>query len=443
MDTDLTTRRQALRKTYRYRRRSQAGSITSGVQMLENTAGPRKNAARRVGGDDPETEYLSATEAARLLKVSVQTLYVYVSRKGIRSKPIPGSRSRRYWKPDLDRVNRGNEATTAKAGSVRQESAITLISASGLFYRGQKVTDLVENASLEATAALLWGVEENDAFRTSPPKVPSNFLSMHRVLAKQSDIDRATAFLPLFEGANPTSYDLSTLGMARTGGDILRTIAALAVGDKKPSVEPIHKYIARSIGANGLQSELIRRQLVLAADHGFQPGAVAVRALASTGITPWRSVIGGLSVTMGCRTRLSGWGRVSRLLAEIESSSNPAQPVVERIRAGESVPGFDAPLYAQGDPRARSLLSFCATVLSRDPGYLRLTQALAAAKEIQGLEPNFALAFLFVDGKTGLAAGRSLFHVGRCAGYVAHAIEQFQWGEPKRVIGEYKGELPP
>jgi len=106
------------------------------------------------------------------------------------------------------------------------------------------------------------------------------------------------------------------------------------------------------------------------------------------------------------------------------------------------VPGFDAPLYAQGDPRARSLLSFCATVFARDAGYQRLTQALAAAKEIQGLEPNFALAFLFVDGKTGRAAGRSLFHVGRCAGYIAHAIEQFKWGEPKRVLGEYKGELP-
>jgi citrate synthase len=88
------------------------------------------------------------------------------------------------------------------------------------------------------------------------------------------------------------------------------------------------------------------------------------------------------------------------------------------------------------------LLGFCATAFARDPSYQRLTQALAAAQSIQGLEPNFALACLFVDGKTGLPAGRSLFHVGRCAGYVAHAIEQFQWGEPERVLGEYKGELP-
>src|SRR5258705_9049132 len=48
----------------------------------------------------PESEYLSAAEAAKALGVSVQTLYVYVSRKAIRSQPIAGSRQRRYWKTD-------------------------------------------------------------------------------------------------------------------------------------------------------------------------------------------------------------------------------------------------------------------------------------------------------------------------------------------------------
>jgi citrate synthase len=196
------------------------------------------------------------------------------------------------------------------------------------------------------------------------------------------------------------------------------------------------------MGVNSLQSELIRRQLVLAADHGFQPGMVAVRAIASSGVTPWRSVIAGLSVTLGCRTRIGRWGAVSRLLSEIVSSSDPAQPIVQRIRAGEPVPGFDAPLYAQGDPRARSLLAFCATAFARDPAYQRLSQALCTAKSIQGLQPNFALAFLFVDSKTGLTPPHSLFHVGRCAGWIAHAMEQFQAGEPERILGVYRGALP-
>jgi citrate synthase len=388
------------------------------------------------------SEYLSAKEAARMLGVSVRTLYVYVSRKGIRSKPIRGSRKRRYWKLDIDRILRGESSAPSKITPVATDSEITLISESGLFYRGQKATDLAEHATLETTAALLWGVLEEDVFGSVPPMVPAMFSRMHRLLARESDINRATAFLPLFEEANPKAYDVSPLGMGRTGADVLRTIAALATGFGKPTAEPIHKLIARHIGANPVQTELIRRQLVLAADHGFQSGAVAVRALASTGVTLWGSIIAGLSVTLGCRTRLSGWGAVSRLLAEIVTSATPTQPIIGRIRAGETVPGFHAPLYANGDPRARALLDFCATALAWDPAYQRLTEALKVAKSVQNLEPNFALAFLFVDSKTGLPPGRSLFHVGRCAGWIAHAIEQFRAGEPQRVLGVYKGELP-
>jgi helix-turn-helix protein len=56
-----------------------------------------------IGGVDPPAgdEYLSAADAMKFLGVSAQTLYAYVSRKGIRSRPIPGSRQRRYWKSDL------------------------------------------------------------------------------------------------------------------------------------------------------------------------------------------------------------------------------------------------------------------------------------------------------------------------------------------------------
>jgi citrate synthase len=387
------------------------------------------------------SEYLSAKEAARMLGVSVQTLYVYVSRKGIRSKPIAGSRKRRYWKLDVERVLRG-ESRTPKSMPVATDSEITLISESGLFYRGQNAADLAEHATLETTAALLWGFPEEDVFGSVPPKVPAPFLRMQRLLAGESDINRATTFLPLFEEVNLKAYDLSPLGVARTGADVLRTIAALAAGFDKPTAEPIHKLIAHHIGANPLQTELIRRQLVLAADHGFQPGAVAVRTLASSGVTLWRSVTAGLSETLGGRAKLSRWGAIRRLLAEIIMSATPTRPIMECIRAGEPVPGFQAPLYANGDPRARSLLEFCATELARDPAFQRLTEALQFAKSVRNLDPNFALASLFVDTKTGLTPGRTLFHVGRSAGWIAHAIEQLRAGEPQRVLGVYKGELP-
>jgi citrate synthase len=392
---------------------------------------------------DCDAEYLSAAEAAAALGVSIPTLYVYVSRKGIRSQPIAGSRQRRYWKPDIERVvKRSKEPAAAVAGQLMQESKLTLITDRGLFYRGVNAAELAEHSTLEAVSALLWGFAEHEIFTLAAPCVPPLYARLRKVLEQQSGINRATALLPMFEEVNPRAYDLSPLGMARTGADVLRTLAAMSVGAGRPTAEPIHELIGRHIGANALQTELIRRQLILAADHGFEPGSVAVRVIASTGVTPWRFVIAGLSVILGCRTNLSRWGAVARLLTEINAGANPTQPIVDRVRAGESVPGFQAPMHARGDPRARALLEFCASAFARDPAYQRLAEALSAARSMQGLEPNFALAFLFVDSKTGIGAQRSLFHVGRCAGWIAHAIEQFQSGEPERIHGVYKGALP-
>jgi citrate synthase len=411
--------------------------------MLKKKKHRARNADQKeTASKDPDGAYMSAKDAARALGVSVQTLYVYVSRKGIRSQPIPNSRRRRYWKADVERIARGEEAAPAEIGQFRQDSKITLITDGGVFYRAQNAAHLAEHATLEAVAALLWGCPEAQAFTASPPEMPASFSKLQKVLAEQSDIDRAMSMLPLCEESNPKSYDLSPLGMARTGADVLRTMAAVAVGMERPATTPIHEFIALKIGANALQGELIRRQLVLAADHGFEPATVAVRVVAGSGVTPWRAVCAGLAVTLGSRTRLSGWGAVSRLLAEIMTSPHPARSIVQRIRAGEPVPGFESALHAHGDPRARALLAFCASAMPADAAYQRLAEALAAAKSIQGLEPNFSLAFLFVDAITGVGPRRSLFHVGRCAGWIAHAIEQYQSGAPKRILGVYKGALP-
>jgi citrate synthase len=390
-----------------------------------------------------EDEYIDAREAAKMLGVSLQTLYAYVSRKGLRSQSIPGSRRRRYWKPDIERVSRGEDIARAATGQVRPESKLTLLTDGALFYRGVDAAELAESSSFESVAALLWGLPEKEVFKATPPALPPLFQKMHRLLRYESDINRAMAMLPLFEEVNPKAYDLSPMGMARTGADVMRVIAAITVGSERPTGEPIHEFIARAVGANALQSELIRRQLVLVADHGFEPGAMAVRVAASAGVTPWRSVITGLAIVLGRRTNLSRWLAISRLLAEITDSADPARPILERIRAGEHVPGFDAPMHAHGDPRARALLGFCASALAKDPSYQRLAEALAAARSIQGLEPNFPLAFQFVDSKTGIGPRHTLYHVGRSAGWIAHGIEQVQAGENERFEPVYRGTLPP
>ena len=89
--------------------------------------------------------WVSAEEAASLLGVSRSTLYAYVSRGHIRSKPTPGlARERRYARDDIERLlSRTAErrdpamaaAKTLQWGLPVLDSAITLISEGRIHYR--------------------------------------------------------------------------------------------------------------------------------------------------------------------------------------------------------------------------------------------------------------------------------------------------------------------
>jgi citrate synthase len=388
-------------------------------------------------------EYLTATEAMEFLGVSAQTLYAYVSRKGIRSRPIPGTRQRRYWKADIEQLRQKKARVGIVHPDTKPESEITLITDNAHFYRGHSAAELAENASFETVAALLWEADEEQTFTDTPPRAPALWPRLDKLLAEESDVNRATALFPFLEEANPKAYDLSRAGMARTGADILRWLAAISVHAAKPTAEPIHLFFARELKLRPPEAELVRRMLVLSADHGFEPGALAVRAVASTGVTPWRSVITGLSAALGRKSKLANFDSISRFVGEITASSDPRAVVIRRMRESDSLPGFDSSAYPSGDPRARTLLSYCEDVFgSSDTAFRRLKEALHTVKETNHLEPNFPLACIFAATKLGLGPGHSLFHVGRAAGWIAHAIEQYQIGESRRERGLYKGPLP-
>jgi citrate synthase len=393
-----------------------------------------------------DSNYFSAEQAAEALNVSLQTLYAYVSRKGVRSVPIAGTRRRRYWKSDIERLRDKKTPAALTLGPLKHESAITLITGNDIFYRGRNAMELADKCSFEYVAALLWGLEDEEVFRQAPPKLPPLFRQMDKLLAQEGEIDRATALFTLLERANPKSYDLSAMGMARTGVDILRCLAAITMRTAKVTAEPIHLFVARNRNVSPALAELVRRLLILSADHAFEPGTVAVRTVASMGVTPWRSLISGFSVTLGRRGRLGSFEAMHRFMVETVTCSDPYGMVVGRIRDGEPLPGFDsyttAAVHPSGDPRARSIFEFCGVILAKDPAFVRLQALAAAIKEIRNLEPSFAFMCVFVGWKIGLLPQDSLFHLGRAAGWIAHAIEQYQAGETYRQPETYQGALP-
>jgi citrate synthase len=387
--------------------------------------------------------FVDAEEAARALGVNVSTLYAYVSRKHIRSQRVPGSRQCRYWKADIERVVGGGAVQTpARPGGLTRDTDITLITEQGHYYRGRSAIDLAKTFTLEETAALLWQCETAAAFTTDLPRAPRQIGALLKLLSASSAADRATAVFPLLELANPRAFDLTHAGMVRTGADVLRWLAALITRLPQPSADPIHLVVARALGASKQIADAIREVLVLSADHGFEPATYAVRAAASTGLTPYRSVLTGLSVSTGRRTRVGRVERLARLMTEICDATDPQEPVIRRIREGEELPGFGSNLYRHGDPRARAFMPRLDAVFGDDVDFAKLRKAIAVAHDINGMEPDFLLANAYLARRLGLRAGDSLFVLGRAAGWIAHAIEQYQVGGVIREPSMYRGSLP-
>jgi len=387
--------------------------------------------------------YVSAEAAAEMLRVSLPTLYAYVSRKKIRSQPVPGSRRNRYWRADIDRVAGGGEAPAAeRPGGLRRETDITLITEQGPHYRGENAVRLSETHSVEDVAALLWQADRSTVFRKALPNAPAQLPEMLRLFSGTSAADRATALFPFIEIANPRAYDLTRDGMCQTGVDVLRWLAAFLIKTHSPSSDPLHLSVARGLGASDEMADLIRRVMVLSADHGFEPGTYAVRAVASTGVTPYRSVLTGLSVSMGRRTKIGRHEGLARLLNEVANSREPQDPVVRRMREGEEILGFGSDLYKDGDPRARAVLQRLAEILADDTDFRKLQRAIAVVRDSKGLEPDFALTNVYLARRLGMDSKDSLFILGRAVGWIAHSIEQYEVGGVIREPAMYTGPLP-
>jgi citrate synthase len=239
------------------------------------------------------TDYLSAQDAASRLGVSLATLYAYVSRGRIDSRPGGDSRSREYSASDIEQLierrQAGRGAAQAAAHSLAWglpvlETRISLIRPGGHYYRGESAITLAKaGTSLEDVARLLWDCGDHDPFATTPsrhwPDAVAQLLQQRNLPA----LTRTAAALPLLalNAVHPHSGD--PRHRRDYAAQLLRETTALLCG-ACPDARSIHQQIAISWQAEASElPELIRCALVLCADHELNASAFATRVAASTG----------------------------------------------------------------------------------------------------------------------------------------------------------------
>lgn len=392
-----------------------------------------------------DTLYMTAEQAAEALGVSVTTIYAYVSRKQLRVHRPPGARASKYWRADVERMRRRSPAGVAHgAGDILvPETAITVMTEAGPFYRGRSAVTLSETATLEETAALLWQADEAQIFPAEAPPPSAAIEAFWPSLQDLPAVDKTLAIFPTVERENPRAYDLSPVGFARTAGEALRWFAAIMGGNPRPSAGPLHEVVAADADEPKAMQDVVRRLLVLSADHELDPTTYSVRAVANAGVNPYRLILAGLITSTGRRLAYGSADAAARLLEEISQSRSPKDAIIRRLREGETLPGFGTPLYTAQDPRAGALLAALNRNLDGDKELERLNAAIAVMRELTQLEPNFALATMFVGRKLGHSPRDGLtLRLGRMAGWMAHAMEQFHGRDVVRPRAAYTGPLP-
>lgn len=387
--------------------------------------------------------YLSAEEAAALLGIQLPTLYAYVSRKNIRSLKVPGSPRRQYWAEDIQRLvkNRPAADNTSRSRQSRPDSAITLITDDGLYYRGHDAAELAEHATVEQVAEIMWQVP--GAFGDTLPTIPEGTDALLKIYEGMSAPEKAIALFPLAERANPKAFDLSVDAYARTGADVVRWFAALVVGNNAPNTQLLHEQIAQACGVGSDYADLIRRLMILSVDHELEHTAYSVRVAATTGVTPYYAVVAGLAAARGRKIIYGRNEMVSRLINEICTATDPAQPVLQRYSQSGSIPGFGQSVHVVNDPRASSLMKTLQQVFADDHEFIRLQKAIAVASDLVEHPPEFVLMVSFIGRKFNLhGQENALAAVGRLIGWIAHASEQYNQHEDARYRARYTGMLP-
>ena len=379
-----------------------------------------------------ESDWIDAGEALRRLGVRPQTLYAYVSRGRVRAEPDPAEpRRSRYRTSDIaalaQRKSRGRAASAVAAEAIAWgepvlASAITTVADGRLYYRGRDAVLLAETETFEGVARLLrgGGSPAPRVLRRAPPRAPTMRGRLFAALAARAASD-------------DPARDQRPEALADEAASLLDAAADAVCGEVDGGA--IHERLGRAFGCGARGIDLVRRALVLLADHELNASTFAARVAASTGASLSAAALAGLSALTG---PLHGGvaARISRLAADA-ALPDPDEAVAARLAFWRSTPGFGHPLYPDGDPRARALLR----LFPAPPGLGALREAVEAATGERD-NVDFALVALSEELRLPADAPFVIFAVARCAGWLAHALEQAASGSLIRPRARYVGPTP-
>ncbi|KAA0021429.1 citrate synthase [Antrihabitans cavernicola] len=402
-------------------------------------------------------DYLTTAQVARRLGVKEQTIYAYVSRGVLVSTRIEGIVGSLFAADEIEKLADRDGARRAPGGAVeRIRTQITLQDNGVLYYRGVSAAELA-TVDFERVAQFLWTADlpEHAHFRSDAAVVARAARASESLPENARLVDRLRMSVDVAGVCDPLRFDTEAQSIARSAPVLIASVVDGLVGGSgtiipKLTVSPKATVAERLWSAltphapdpHGIAT--LNSALVLLADHDLAASTLAVRMAASTRANLYATIAAGLGVMDG-PYHGAATSRAYRFLdAAVE---DPLGALGVRLRDGERIPGFGHVIYSNEDPRAEFLLA-----RMRDRSDPRATRIVAAAQQIidhmaerRDLLPNSDFALAVVAHGLGLRpdAPEAIFAIARMAGWVAHALEEYQEeGLRFRVPGVYTGVRP-
>jgi citrate synthase len=325
-----------------------------------------------------------------------------------------------------------------------------------VWVRGHDLPTLVAQFGFEGTVALLW--EGFTGTGLSRDGIREAFgAARERAFAGLDQwLDRAAA-RPLYEGVRlclATMPDTATppelMGALAVGVPaLLRAAKGQAPTPPDPSLGTAADLLRMLHGTPSDPASVAALDVyfTVLAESGLSASAFTARVVASTRASLACAVLGAWCAFTG---PLHGGAPGPTLdLLDAAATQDDLEGWLEaRLRGGERLMGFGHRVFSGNDPRAeamRQALQRMGPLASRLAFAVRLEQAVAIAiarvKPGRKLPPNVEIMAALLLDAVGIPreAFTPVFAVGRCAGWLAHALEQQQTGRMIRPVSAYVG----
>jgi len=352
-------------------------------------------------------------------------------------------------------------------GVVAAPSEICFIDgiAGRLIYRGYEIADLVENATFEETAYLLWHnrlpnraeLTELRAQLAANAALPPHTIAVLKVLPKGADpmdVLRTTvsSLASLDSDLHSDDSEANLRKATRLTAQFPTIVASfhrLRQGKKLMEPDPglgiaaNFLYLLNGKKPHDTLTRVLDAALVLHAEHGFNASTFAARVTAATLADMHAAITAAVAALKG---PLHGGANqeVMQLLLDCGDADAAEQRVRTMLANGEKIPGFGHRVYRTVDPRAtflRKMSKQLGEAAGNTKWYEMSERLIPIVKELKNKDPNvdFFSASAYYTMGIPIDLYTPIFAIARIAGWTAHVMEQQSNNRIIRPQDDYRG----